>query len=262
VTFSAGLASQGLVPFCNIYSSFMQRAFDQIIHDVALQKLQVVLCLDRGGLVGPDGATHHGVFDLAYLRCIPGIIVSAPMDEEELRNMMYTAQLKNYGPFAIRYPRGKGVLADWNKPFREIEPGKARLIRKGKDIAILTIGFAGNLAAEAIHKLTAEDHIDVEHWDMRFVKPIDRDCLHDVFKRFDKIITIEDGVITGGFGSSVLEFMSDHDYHARVTRLGVPDRFIDHGTQQDLYRECGFDSDSIRKAVHVFVKPRVLFRTA
>ncbi|MBN1157885.1 MAG: 1-deoxy-D-xylulose-5-phosphate synthase [Bacteroidales bacterium] len=262
VTFSAGLASQGLVPFCNIYSSFMQRAFDQVIHDVALQKLQVVLCLDRGGLVGPDGPTHHGVFDLAYLRSIPNIIVSAPMDEVDLRNMMYTAQLKNHGPFAIRYPRGTGVVVDWKKPFREIELGKARLIKEGKDIAILTIGFAGNLAAEAIKKLSEEDHIDVEHWDMRFVKPIDEDCLHNVFKRFDKIITVEDGVIAGGFGSAVLEFMSDHGYHARITRLGVPDRFIDHGSQQDLYSECGFDPDSIRKTVHVFVKPRVLFRTA
>ncbi len=262
VTFSAGLASQGLIPFCNIYSSFMQRAYDQIIHDVALQKLQVVLCLDRGGLVGPDGATHHGVFDLAYLKCIPNMIIGAPMDEVELRNMLYTAQLRNYGPFAIRYPRGKGIIANWKKPFCEITPGEARLVSKGKDLVILTIGHAGNLASEAIRKITSEDHINVEHWDMRFLKPLDQDCLHDVFKRFDKIITVEDGVISGGFGSAVLEFMSDNGYHAQVKRLGVPDRFVDHGTPKDLYKECGFDSDSIRQAVHTLIRPRVLVRTA
>lgn len=233
-----------------------------MIHDVALQKLHVVLCLDRGGLVGSDGATHHGVFDLAYLRCIPDIIVSAPMNEEELRNMMYTAQLRNHGPFAIRYPRGKGVMSDWHRPFREIEPGKARLIQSGKDIAILTIGFTGNLAAEAMVKLSKEDNLEVEHWDMRFVKPLDEACLHDVFKRFDKIITVEDGVVSGGFGSAVLEFMSDHGYQAQVKRLGVPDRFIDHGTQKQLYRECGFDPESITKTVRALIKPRVLSRTA
>lgn len=262
VTFAAGLASQGLIPFCNIYSSFMQRAFDQVIHDVALQKLQVILCLDRGGLVGADGATHHGVFDLAYLRCIPDIIISAPMNEEELRNLMYTAQLRNFGPFAIRYPKGKGLMSDWHKPFREIEIGKARLIRTGKDIAILSIGITGNLVAEAMRKLAIEDNTEMEHWDMRFVKPLDQDCLHDVFKRFDKVITIEDGVLSGGFGSAVLEFMSDHGYQAQVKRLGVPDKFVDHGTQQELYKECGFDPASICNAVRAMVKPRVLSRTA
>jgi len=262
VTFSAGLASQGLMPFCNIYSSFMQRAYDQLIHDVALQKLPVVLCLDRGGLVGADGATHQGVYDLAYLRCVPNLIVSAPMTEGDLRNLMYTAQLKENSPFVIRYPRGKGVMTDWNQPFEEIGVGKAKCLRKGKDVAILTLGFAGNLAAEAIRKLTAKDGIDAEHWDMRFLKPVDEDCLHDVCKRFDKIITVEDGVISGGFGSAVLEFMADHGYQCRVKRLGVPDRFIDHGSQQELYRECGFDPDSIRKEVQAIVKTRVLSKTA
>jgi 1-deoxy-D-xylulose-5-phosphate synthase len=262
VTFSAGLASQGLVPFCNVYSTFMQRAYDQLIHDVALQKLPVVLCLDRGGLVGADGATHQGVYDLAYLRCIPNLIVSAPMTEIDLRNLMYTAQLKDRGPFAIRYPRGKGVVVNWDKPFEELEIGRAKCLRKGKDIAILTLGFTGNLASEAIRKLTAGDGIEVEHWDMRFLKPLDEECLHEVCKRFDKIITIEDGTISGGFGSAVLEFMADHGYQCKLKRLGVPDRFIDHGSQQELYRECGFDAESIRKEAQSLVKNRVLSKTA
>jgi 1-deoxy-D-xylulose-5-phosphate synthase len=259
VTFSAGLATQGLIPFCNIYSSFMQRAYDQVIHDVALQKLPVVFCLDRGGLVGTDGATHHGVFDIACLRAIPNMIISAPMNEEELRNLMYTAQLKNNGPFAIRYPRGRGAMADWKKPFREIEIGRARLVKRGKDIAVLTLGHAGNLAAEAIVRLENEG-VGVEHWDMRFAKPIDSECLHGIFKRFRNVVIVEDGVITGGFGSAVIEFMCDNGYQANVKRLGVPDSFIDHGTQMELYRECGFDPDSIYRLIKSIVSPRVLSR--
>jgi len=259
VTFSAGLATQGLIPFCNIYSSFMQRAYDQVIHDVALQKLPVVFCLDRGGLVGTDGATHHGVFDIACLRAIPNMIISAPMNEEELRNLMYTSQLKNNGPFAIRYPRGRGSMADWEKPFREIEIGKARLVKRGKDIAVLTLGHAGNLAAEAILRLENEG-VEVEHWDMRFAKPIDTECLHGLFKRFRDVVIVEDGVIAGGFGSAVIEFMCDNGYQANVKRLGVPDSFIDHGTQMELYKECGFDPDSIYKLIKSIVSPRVLSR--
>jgi 1-deoxy-D-xylulose-5-phosphate synthase len=257
VTFSAGLATQGLIPYCNLYSSFMQRAYDQVIHDVALQKLPVVFCIDRGGLVGADGATHHGVFDIACLRSIPNLIISAPMTAEDLRNLLYTAQLKNHGPFVIRYPRGRGNSMDWQQPFREIKIGKAVMISPGKDIAILTFGNAGNLAAEAIRKMENEN-LEIEHWDMRFVKPIDIECLHSVFRNFENIITIEDGVITGGFGSAVLEFMSDNNYKANVKRLGVPDTFIDHGSQQELYKECGFDADSICKAIRSMVSPRVL----
>jgi len=259
VTFSAGLAAQGLIPFCNIYSSFLQRAYDQIIHDVALQKLPVVFCIDRGGIVGADGATHQGIFDIAYLRSIPNIIISAPMDEEELRNLMYTAQLKNHGPFAIRYPRGRGRLTDWRNPFREIEIGKARMVRPGKDVVVLSIGTAGNLAEDAIEKLDGEN-IEVEHWDMRFVKPLDEACLHAVFRNFKQVLIVEDGVLAGGFGSAVIEFMSDHGYHAHVKRLGVPDTFVDHGTQQELYKECGFDADSIGMAIKSLAGQRVVLK--
>jgi 1-deoxy-D-xylulose-5-phosphate synthase len=257
VTFSAGLAAQGIVPYCNIYSSFMQRAYDQVIHDVALQKLPVVFCIDRGGIVGSDGATHQGVFDIAYLRSIPNMIISAPMNEEELRNLMFTAQLKNNGPFAIRYPRGRGSMTDWQKPFSEIEIGKARLVKPGKDLAVLTIGIAGNLAENALAKLDMEN-IEAEHWDMRFVKPLDKECLHGIFRNFKLVLVVEDGVLAGGFGSAVLEFMSDNGYQATVKRLGVPDAFIDHGTQPELYKECGYDSDSIYQAVKSMVTPRVL----
>ena len=260
VTFSAGLATQGMIPFCNIYSSFMQRAYDQIIHDVAIQKLPVVLCLDRSGLVGQDGPTHHGVFDLAYLRSIPDIIISAPMNEVELRNLMYTAQLANRGPFAIRYPRGRGVIADWRKPFEEIPIGKSRVISHGKDLAILSVGHTGNFAAEAVERLMAEN-ITAEHIDMRFIKPLDEDCLHRIFKTFSRIITVEDGVISGGFGSAILEFMCEHGYSANVRRLGVPDRFIEQGTQQELYNECGFDANGIYEAVKALVMPRILTKT-
>jgi 1-deoxy-D-xylulose-5-phosphate synthase len=257
VTFSAGLASQGLIPFCNIYSSFMQRAYDQIIHDVALQNLNVVFCLDRGGLVGSDGATHHGAFDLAYMRSIPNMIVAAPMDEIELRNMMYTAQLGKYGPFSIRYPRGKGMITDWRVPFKELLPGKARQLKNGTDIAILTIGHTGILVLEALEKIKPTQ-LSVAHFDMRYLKPLDTQILHTIFKTFDKIITVEDGMLNGGFGSAILEFMSDNDYSCQIKRLGIPDRFVDHGTQQDLYKECGFDAEGIISAIRTMVKPGVL----
>ncbi len=248
VTFSAGLATQGIIPFCNIYSSFMQRAYDQVVHDVALQKLKVVFCLDRGGLAGADGPTHHGAFDIAYFRCIPNMIVSAPMNEEELRNLMYTAQLdETPGPFSIRYPRGNGVMVEWKTPFAKIEIGKGRKVKEGKDVAILSIGHPGNLVTEAIAKLES-DNISVAHYDMRFAKPIDEAMLHEVFSKFKKVITVEDGCIMGGMGSAVLEFMADNNYSAQVVRLGIPDEFIEHGEQNELYTECGFSPEEIAKA--------------
>lgn len=249
VTFSAGLATQGLIPFCNIYSSFMQRAYDQVIHDVALQNLHVVFCLDRGGLAGADGPTHHGAFDLAYFRCIPNMIVSAPMNEEELRNLMYTAQLpETNAPFSIRYPRGNGVMTDWKTPFQKVKIGEGRRVQTGEDIAILTIGHIGNNAVAACKVLEAQG-IKPAHYDMRFVKPIDEQLLHQVFSKFTKVITVEDGCIMGGMGSAVLEFMADHNYNAQVKRLGIPDKFIEHGEQKELYVECNFDVDSIVKTV-------------
>ena len=244
VTFSAGMAIRGMIPFCNIYSSFMQRSYDQVIHDVAIQNLHVVFCLDRGGLVGADGATHHGVFDLAFMRHIPNLTVTAPMDEIELRNMMYTAQQEKRGPFSIRYPRGCGCQVNWKQPFESIEIGKARTLNEGNDLAILTIGTVGITAARAIKTLNKEGH-SVAHYDMRFLKPLDEKLLHQVFGKFSKIITIEDGIIQGGFGSAILEFMADHKYTATVVRMGVPDRFIEHGTQAELTRECGFDQQGI-----------------
>ncbi len=248
VTFSAGMATQGLIPFCNIYSSFMQRAYDQVVHDVALQNLHVVLCLDRGGLAGADGPTHHGAFDIAYFRCIPNMIVSAPMNEEELRNLMYTAQLRDNGPFSIRYPRGEGVMTEWKTPFREITIGTGRKLRSGNDIAVLSIGHIGNIAAKGIDALQAEGY-SVAHYDMRFAKPIDEILLHEVFGKFKHVITIEDGCIMGGMGSAVLEFMADNGYQAHVKRLGIPDHFIEHGTQKELYAECGFDDVALVAAV-------------
>jgi 1-deoxy-D-xylulose-5-phosphate synthase len=257
VTFSAGLASQGLVPFCNIYSSFAQRAYDQIIHDVALQKLNVVFCFDRGGLVGADGATHHGVFDMAFMRSVPNIIVAAPMNEQELRNMMYTAQLGKYGAFSIRYPRGKGVLKEWQTPMEEIIPGKSRQVCKGDDLAILSIGHIGNFAEEAVGMLK-KDQIDCDFYDMRFVKPLDEEQLHSIFKKHKYVLTVEDGTVTGGFGSAVLEFMAQHDYLSHVRILGIPDKFIDHGTQQELWRDCGIDAAGIYKSAKSFVKKSIL----
>lgn len=244
VTFSAGLAAQKMMPFCNIYSSFMQRAYDQIIHDVALQKLHVVFCLDRAGLVGEDGATHHGAYDLAYLRSIPNLIISAPMDEVELRNLMFTAQLENNGPFSIRYPRGKGITTNWKKPFEKIQIGKGRTLKKGKGIAIITIGITGTFVLKVADKL-AENDIEYAHYDMRFLKPIDQKLLHQIFKTHQSIITVEDGTINGGLGTAVIEFMVENNYQAKIKRMGIPDRFIEHGTQQELYKICKFDPDSI-----------------
>ena len=248
VTFSAGLATQGMIPFCNIYSTFMQRSYDQLIHDVALQNLDVVFCLDRGGFVGADGATHHGVYDIAFLRCIPNMTVSAPMNEQELRNLMYTAQLPNKGPFSIRYPRGNGVMLDWETPLEEIEIGKGRRIKDGEEIAILSIGNTGNFVVEA-DKDFIKEGLDIAHFDMRFVKPIDKELLHTIFQKFDKVITIEDACLQGGFGSAVIEFMVDNNYKSELVRLGVPDEFINHGTQQQLYTECYFDVEAIKESV-------------
>lgn len=254
VTFSAGLAAKGFIPFCNIYSSFMQRAYDQVIHDVALQNLNVVFCLDRGGFVGSDGATHHGAYDLAYFRCIPNITIAAPLDEEELRNMMYTAQLPDMGPFSIRYPRGNGYLKDWHTPFRQLEIGKGRCLIEGDDVAILSIGAIGNLAKKAIGEV---DDISVALYDMRFLKPIDEKLLHDIFRKFTRIITLEDGTINGGLGSAVCEFMAEHHYDARICRLGIPDEFIEHGTQQQLYAECGYDKNGIAACIRKMMEQPV-----
>lgn len=248
VTFSAGLATQGLIPFCNIYSSFMQRAYDQVVHDVAIQNLNVVFCLDRAGIAGADGATHHGAYDLAFMRCIPNMTVSAPMNEEELRNLMYTAQQDNMGPFVIRYPRGNGVMVDWQRPFKAIPVGKGRTICDGEDVAILTIGHIGNQAVKAVNELNAEGYFPA-HYDMRFAKPIDETLLHEVFQKFSKVITVEDGCIEGGMGSAVLEFMADNNYKAQVVRLGIPDAIIEHGEQPELWAECGYDAASIAARV-------------
>lgn len=247
VTFSAGLATQGMVPFCNIYSSFMQRGYDQVIHDVALQNLQVVFCLDRAGLVGADGPTHHGAYDIAFMRCIPNLVVSAPMNEEELRNLMYTAQLPDRGPFVIRYPRGNGVMVDWKRPFAEIGIGKGRKLHDGEELAILTFGAIGNEAVKAIQVLNQEG-IYPAHYDLRFAKPLDEDLLHEVFANFKKIITVEDGSLIGGIGSAVLEFMNDHNYQAQVVRLGIPDTVVEHGEQAELWKLCGYDATAIMEA--------------
>ncbi|MGK6350552.1 1-deoxy-D-xylulose-5-phosphate synthase [Parapedobacter sp. DT-150] len=244
VTFSAGLATQGMVPFCNIYSSFMQRAYDQVIHDVAIQNLQVVFCLDRAGIAGADGPTHHGAYDLAYMRCIPNLTVAAPMNEEELRNLMFTAQQEGMGPFAIRYPRGQGVMVDWRRPLQPVQVGKGRKICDGEDVVLLSIGHIGNEAVKACIALN-EEGIFPAHYDLRFVKPLDQDLLHEVFGKYKKIITIEDGCIQGGMGSAVLEFMADHGYQASVVRLGIPDEVVEHGEQQELWAQCGYDSQSI-----------------
>ncbi len=261
VTFSAGLAVQGLVPFCNIYSSFMQRAYDQVIHDVAIQKLNVVFCLDRAGLAGADGATHHGAYDIAYMRCIPNLVVSSPMNEEELRNLMFTAQQENIGPFVIRYPRGNGVMPDWKRPFKALEIGKGRKICHGEDVALLTIGHVGNFAVEACIELNSEGFYPA-HYDLRFIKPLDEALLHEVFAKYKHIITVEDGSLPGGAGSAVIEFMTDNHYNAQVVRLGIPDKFIDHGEQPELWAECGYDKDAIVKAVKNVAVKRVTDKMA
>ena len=254
VTFSAGMAKEGLVPFCNIYSSFSQRAYDNIIHDVAIQNLNMVLCLDRAGLVGPDGKTHHGYFDMAFLRPIPNLTIASPLNETELRNLMYSAQLPNKGAVVIRYPRGIGVQIDWKQPMTEIEFGTGVCLKEGNNVAVLTIGPIGNTAAKAIAEAEKEAEISVAHYDLRFLKPLDSTLLHEIGKKFNKIITIEDGVIAGGMGSAVLEFMEENGYQPKVKRLGIPDSFIEHGTVDELQKLVGIDAESIRKEIIKMVK--------
>ncbi len=250
VTFSCGMAKDGLVPFCNIYSSFAQRAYDNIIHDAALLSLPVVICLDRAGLVGEDGPTHHGAFDIASLRTIPHLTLASPMDEHELRRLMYTAQLPGHGTFVIRYPRGRGVLADWQCPLEEIPVGRGRRLREGHDVAVLSYGPLGNDVAQVIDTLQQEEStLSVGHYDMRFAKPLDTDLLEEVATRYSRIVTVEDGALAGGMGSAVLEWLSDHDYHPAVTRLGLPDAFVEHGTVAELRHIVGLDADGIRKAI-------------
>ncbi len=258
VTLSAGLATQGVKAFCNIYSSFMQRAYDQVIHDVALQKLPVVFCLDRAGLVGEDGPTHHGCYDIAFFRCIPNLIISAPMNEQELRNMMYTAQLPSTDlPFVIRYPRGEGVMVDWRKPFEQMKIGQGRRLKEGKDVAILTFGHPGNNAQTAIRNLKLEG-IDPAHYDMRFVKPIDEELLHEVFQNYELVVTVEDATVVGGLGSAVLEFMNAHNYKSQVRILGIPDTIVEHGSVKELQQECHYDALAIANAVKNLLGKSVL----
>jgi len=261
VTFSAGMATRDLVVYCNIYSSFMQRAYDQVIHDVCLQQLPVIFCLDRAGFAGADGPTHHGAYDISFMRCIPHMVVASPMNEEELRNLMYTFQLeetqKLKTAFTIRYPRGEGVMPDWKRPFQKIEIGKGRKIKDGEEVAILTIGHIGNYAVKACEMLEKED-LNPAHYDLRFVKPLDEAMLHEVFKKFDRVITVEDGCLQGGMGTAVLEFMIDNGYNSKVKRLGIPDRIVEHGDQIELHQECGFDPEGIANAVREFIDATVL----
>jgi len=254
VTFSAGLAKDGMTPFCNIYSSFMQRAYDNVIHDVALQKLPVIFCLDRAGVVGSDGATHHGIFDLAYMRCIPNMTIAAPRNEVELRNLMFTAEQFKQGPIVIRYPRGKGYIVDWKKTMELLPIGIGECLKDGNDIAVLTIGTMANNAAKAIEKLEKDNKVSIAHYDIRFLKPLDDSLLHEVGKKFKKVLTIEDGVITGGFGSAVLEFMADNNYQVGVKRLGIPDTFVEHGTPEELYTMLGLDVDGIADSLTKFIE--------
>ncbi|MCD8284652.1 MAG: 1-deoxy-D-xylulose-5-phosphate synthase, partial [Prevotellaceae bacterium] len=250
VTFSAGMAKDGLLPFCNIYSSFAQRAYDNIIHDLAISRLHVVLCLDRAGLVGEDGPTHHGAFDLAALRPIPGLTIASPMDERELRNLMYTAQLpETEAVFVIRYPRGTGTSSSWRTPMEALPIGKGRQLRDGKDVALLSLGPLGGDAAQAIREAESQAGVSVAHFDMRFLRPIDETILHTVGKRFRQVITLEDGVRTGGLGSAVIEFMAEHGYNPKVTRLGLPDSFVPHGSLEELHRLCRIDRASIKEAI-------------
>jgi len=247
VTLSAGIATQGMIVYCVIYSTFLQRAYDQIIHDVALQKLPVIFCIDRAGLVGEDGATHHGIFDLAYLRCIPNIVIFAPLDEIELRNILYTTQLGISNPIAIRYPRGNGVSMNWQKPFKKIEIGKAKRLKNGTKIAVLSTGFIGNNVTSALNKIEESYQKIFAHYHFGFVKPLDNEILHPIFKNFKKIITIEDGTIKGGFGSAILEFASENSYQIPIKTLGIPDEFIEHGTIEELQKQCGIDVESLQK---------------
>ncbi len=249
VTFSGGMAKDGLLPFCNIYSSFMQRAYDNVIHDVAIQRLNVVFCLDRAGLVGEDGPTHHGAFDLAYMRSIPNLTVASPLDEHELRRLMYTAQLPNQGPFVIRYPRGRGSQVDWRCLLEAIEVGKGRKLKDGKDIAVITLGPIGVMTSQVIARFEQETSKTVAHYDLRFLKPLDEEMLHEIGKNFARVVTIEDGALQGGMGSAVLEFFADHDYHPNVKRIGLPDKFVQHGSVKELYQLCGMDEASILKTL-------------
>ncbi len=261
VTLSAGMATQGMKVFCNIYSSFMQRAYDQVVHDVAIQNLPVVFCLDRAGLVGDDGPTHHGCYDIAYMRCIPNMIVSAPMNEIELRNLMYTSQLAtSKNPFVIRYPRGEGVIPDWKTPFKKIEIGKGRKLKDGQDIAILSYGHPGNFVAAAIRELK-NDGLNPAHYDLRFVKPIDEEMLFEVFSNYEKIITVEDGTVVGGFGSAVLEFMNANNFKSTVKILGIPDQIIEHGTLKELHQECGYNTQAIIDIVREMMKDKIKVST-
>ena len=252
VTFSAGMAKDGLIPFCNIYSTFMQRAYDNVIHDVAIQKLNVVMCLDRAGLVGEDGATHHGIFDIAYMRIIPNLTIAAPMDEHELRKLMYTAQQPDMGPFVIRYPRGRGMLTDWKCEFEAIPVGKGRLLKEGKDMAVITLGPIGYKAQKAIERIESETNLSIAHYDLRFVKPLDKEMLDSIGKNFRKIITIEDGVLSGGAGSAVMEFMSDNGYNVDIKRLGIKNCFVQHGAVNELYKICGLDEEGIYQFIKDF----------
>lgn len=253
VTLSAGLATQGMKVYCNIYSSFMQRAYDQVVHDVAIQNLPVIFCLDRAGLVGEDGPTHHGAYDIPYMRCIPNMVVFAPMNEAELRNILYTTQLDEFNsPISIRYPRGNGVMADWRKPFEKIEIGKGRKLKDGEEIAILSFGHVGNFATQAIRSLVT-DGLNPAHYDMRFVKPLDEEILHEVFSKYKNIVTVEDGTIVGGFGSAILEFMAKHGYNSKLKMLGIPDKIIEHGSPSELHKECGYDAQSIANTVKEMV---------
>lgn len=262
VTVSAGMATQGMKVFCNIYSSFMQRAYDQVVHDVAIQKLPVIFCLDRAGLVGDDGPTHHGAYDIAYMRCVPNMIISAPMNESELRNLMFTAQLDSTDlPFVIRYPRGEGVMPEWKTEMKEIKIGKGRKIKDGKDIAILSFGHPGNFAAAAIRDVKT-DGLNPAHYDMRFAKPLDEELLHEVLSNYDKIITVEDGCIEGGFGSAVLEFMAQHGYKNDIRILGIPDTIVEHGSPKELHRECGYDAQAIADALRQLMKDTIKVSTS
>jgi len=254
VTFSAGMAKEGLIPFCNIYSSFMQRAYDNVIHDVALQSLNVVMCLDRSGIVGSDGATHHGLFDMAYMRCIPQLTISAPRNEIELRNLMFTGQQPDMGPFVIRYPRGKGSIINWRQPMIALPVGKGECLKEGTDLAVITIGTMAKPAQKAIEQIEKEYHTSIAHYDIRYLKPMDEIMLHEIANKFKQIITIEDGVIQGGFGSAVLEFISDNNYSTHVKRLGIPDSFIEHGTPEELYAMLGLDAEGITKSIAACMK--------
>jgi 1-deoxy-D-xylulose-5-phosphate synthase len=249
VTLSAGLATQGMKVFCNIYSTFMQRAYDMVIHDVAIQKLPVIMCLDRAGVVGDDGPTHHGCYDIAYMRCIPNMVIAAPMNEQELRNMMYTAQLdENKMPYVIRYPRGEGVMPVWQTPFEKMITGQGELVQEGEEIAILSIGHPGNFVISACQELESQG-VRPAHFNMRFVKPLDEEIMHQVGKSYKKVITIEDGTVVGGFGSACLEFFAEHNYQVEVKILGIPDRLVEHGKPAELHKECGYDKEAIMETV-------------